>query len=385
MSAIVAFDTSGWQRGSQRQSVGQTQWRSRRRGVWGAAWGGLACLMVVCLETVGLAAPRPPTEVVARDYPNDAGTAIEVQWGLSPDDVKGAKPKRVLRYDIQRRQQPPLTRAQIEAEAKRAKQEAENAKKGAKAKPPAEKVNPFEFRKIGEATSQATVYLDEKDCEREAFYFYRVAAVGLEGEASAFVETQEPVQPILQWFKRNRLSYGIILVTVCGCVLGSIAWAQSGRPMWFRKIPGLEAIDEAVGRATEMGKKCLFVTGVSDIDEVGTLAGLTMLSRVARVAAEYDCRVDVPTARSLVMTAARETVQASYLEAGRGDAYHEDDVHFVTDDQFGFAAAITGTMVREKPAACFYFGQFYAESLYLAETGNSVGAIQIAGTSESAQ
>ena len=37
-------------------------------------------------------------------------------------------------------------------------------------------------------------------------------------------------------------------------------------------------------------------------------------------------------------------------------------------------------MLREKPAAIFLQGTFYAESLILAETGNSVGAIQIAGT-----
>ncbi len=42
-------------------------------------------------------------------------------------------------------------------------------------------------------------------------------------------------------------------------------------------------------------------------------------------------------------------------------------------------------MVREKPAACFYMGCFFAESLILAETGNSIGAIQIAGTAMPSQ
>ena len=42
-------------------------------------------------------------------------------------------------------------------------------------------------------------------------------------------------------------------------------------------------------------------------------------------------------------------------------------------------------MEREKPAACFYLGKFYAESLMLAETGNSIGAIQIAGTGSPSQ
>jgi hypothetical protein len=42
-------------------------------------------------------------------------------------------------------------------------------------------------------------------------------------------------------------------------------------------------------------------------------------------------------------------------------------------------------MARKKPAACFYFGCFFAESLILAENGNAVGAIQVAGTAETAQ
>ena len=42
-------------------------------------------------------------------------------------------------------------------------------------------------------------------------------------------------------------------------------------------------------------------------------------------------------------------------------------------------------MVREKPAACIYMGAFYAESLILAETGNHIGAIQVAGTAMPSQ
>jgi hypothetical protein len=60
-------------------------------------------------------------------------------------------------------------------------------------------------------------------------------------------------------------------------------------------------------------------------------------------------------------------------------------VYYLTDDQFGYAAALDGIMVREKPATIFMQGSFYAESLVLAETGNSVGAIQIAGTAQASQ
>jgi hypothetical protein len=93
----------------------------------------------------------------------------------------------------------------------------------------------------------------------------------------------------------------------------------------------------------------------------------------------------MPVARSLVMTAARETIKASYMAAGRPDAYSDDMVNYVTDEQFGYVAAVDGIMVREKPATIFLLGAFFAESLILAETGNSVGAIQIAGTARPAQ
>jgi hypothetical protein len=87
----------------------------------------------------------------------------------------------------------------------------------------------------------------------------------------------------------------------------------------------------------------------------------------------------------MVMTAARETVQAACLSAGRPDAYVEDDIYYLTDEQFGYVAGVTGKMVRDKPAACFYMGSFFAESLLLAETGNAIGAIQVAGTAQPSQ
>ena len=85
------------------------------------------------------------------------------------------------------------------------------------------------------------------------------------------------------------------------------------------------------------------------------------------------------------MTAARETVQASFLTAGRPESYNQDLIYYVTDEQFGYVAYVQGMMVREKPAACFYMGAFFAESLILAETGNTIGAIQVAGTAMPAQ
>ena len=177
----------------------------------------------------------------------------------------------------------------------------------------------------------------------------------------------------------------VILALLCGVVLAFILWARSGKVLKIRTIAGLAAVDEAVGRATEMGRPMLYVNGILDMDDLQTVAGVTVLGHVAKTAAEYDARIEIPTARSLVMSAARETVEASYLTAGRSDAYNPDLIYYVTDEQFGYTAYVSGLIVRDRPAACFYMGAFFAESLILAETGNSVGAIQIAGTAMPSQ
>ena len=188
-----------------------------------------------------------------------------------------------------------------------------------------------------------------------------------------------------QWFHLQRINVFIGVIILCGFILYYIAQAKAGKKLFIRKIAGLDAVDEAVGRATEMGRKIYFIPGTQDMDNVQTIAGVTILGRVAEVAATYETWLEVPVSRSLVLVTAKEIVKEAYSKVGRPDAFQEDQVHYLTDDQFGYAAGVDGMVVREKPATIFYMGAFYAESLILAETGNSIGAIQIAGTAMPSQ
>jgi len=175
----------------------------------------------------------------------------------------------------------------------------------------------------------------------------------------------------------------ILLVSIT--IYYYIDQARSGEEIYLRKIPGLKAFEEAVGRATEMGKSVLFVPGIMDLDQVETVTGLNLLGHVAEYTAQYETSLNVPVSRSIVMEAGREICREAYLKSGRPDLYYDDMVHYISDEQFAYAAGVNGIMEREKPAACFYLGKFYAESLILAETGNSIGAIQIAGTGSPSQ
>src|SRR5262245_12445265 len=172
---------------------------------------------------------------------------------------------------------------------------------------------------------------------------------------------------------------------MCGAVLALIFMARRGMRMRVRQIAGLSSVDDAVGRATEMGRPCLFVPGILDMNDIQSIAAVTILERVGKTVAEYDAHIEVPTSKGLVMIAGREALQAAYSTAGRRENYSADDVYYVTEEQFAYVGHLQGVMARQKPAACFYFGGFFAESLVLAETGNGIGAIQIAGTAQPQQ
>jgi len=178
-------------------------------------------------------------------------------------------------------------------------------------------------------------------------------------------------------FKLNNLLFSLIF---SGIVIVFIQMARRNPDLFIRKIAGLDAVEEAIGRATEMGRSVFFVHGLTGVGSLSTIAALNILGRVARRSAEYDTRVKVMNRDPIVMAVSQEVVKQSYTEAGRPDAYNDDDVALAASDQFSYVAAVGGRMVRERPAAIFLMGYFYAESLLLAETGASTGAIQIAGT-----
>ena len=182
----------------------------------------------------------------------------------------------------------------------------------------------------------------------------------------------------------NELTF-VSIVLSCLIIELFIQKAKNGENIYMRPIPAMKAMEEAVGRATEMGNSVLYVPGISGLDEIDTISGVVILGHVAGMTAEYEANLHVPCCVPIVMEAAKESCKEAYLKKGRPDLYNENMVHYVTDDQFAYAAGVNGIMLREKPAAVFYQGKFYAESLLLAETGSSVGAIQIAGTGSSSQ
>jgi hypothetical protein len=233
------------------------------------------------------------------------------------------------------------------------------------------------FERIGEAFSSETLFLDTHVVYHRE-YFYEVT--GMQDSVKVISNVAGPVRSSAQFFNTDRINMALCIAILFTAIIIYINRARRGQKLFVRKIPALVAIDEAIGRATEMGRPVLYVPGIMDIDEPETIASMSILARVAERAAEYGTTLYVPNCHAMTMSMAYQIVKESAARVGRPDWFVGDNVRYITDDQFGYVSAVSGIMVREKTATNFYLGKFYAESLILAETGHSTNAIQIAGT-----
>ena len=178
--------------------------------------------------------------------------------------------------------------------------------------------------------------------------------------------------------------FGIALTLVLvAFVLFNIVRANRGATLFIRRIAGLNAIDEAVGRATELGKPILMVPGLTASSvNAKSMQAINIFAHVAKVAAGFSNPILMCCYNASILAVAQETIRDVYQREGVPEKFNPDAIRFVSDRQFAFAAGVAGLMLREQAAACFYMGEFYAESLILAETGNSLGAIQVASSTE---
>ena len=299
-------------------------------------------IIAFCIFTAGVYAQENPiapiTSLTVKDTPNDDGKSITIKWELSKDD------DRVSRYVIMR-SSPGIGN----------------------------------FEDVGSVPARTNLFVDESDLVTGDPYYYMIKSVDKDGN-SVYSSIFGPVKSIAQWFNWDYKFIGIAVIIFSGIIIYCIYHARHGRDFFIRRIAGVEAVDDAIGRATEMGRPILYLTGLGGVSSVSTLAGLNILSRVARRAAEYDTPILLPANDSCVMVVEREIVKGAHIDARRPDTYKEENIYFVSEDQFPYVAAVNGVMTRERPAAIFYMGTFFAESLIMAETGNSIGAIQIAGT-----
>lgn len=156
----------------------------------------------------------------------------------------------------------------------------------------------------------------------------------------------------------------------------------------IKKIAAIDALDEAVGRAAEMGRPVHFSTGggnLSDDAAMQTVAGLSILRALAQKTAQYNvglvCTIYAPEVQALT----EDIVRTAYVAEGKADRYTPNMVRFISDQQGAYMAGTCSVLANEKVAASILAGAWFYEAWPVAETGALLGAFQIGGTARMAQ
>lgn len=157
-------------------------------------------------------------------------------------------------------------------------------------------------------------------------------------------------------------------------------YIKTKKMVHIRRVPGLDAIEEAVGRSAEMGKPVICSFGIGGFT-YWTLAGLAILSHVARLSAKTGSRLIVPTGGGdqalIVRPVAEEIVKTAYTLEGVEDQYNPDDLPFYSGQQYAYIGGYVGVMQRVRPGSVIMTGSHASEAMNIAETSNAVGAITI--------
>jgi len=301
-----------------------------------------------------------PPRVKVADTPDDWGTSLDLTWTEASPIAK------VETYEIWRREGEPPALGTPTA----APDSVDMILKAAG------------WALVDSAGMTDTTYADT-GLDGGTQYTYIVAASF--GTSKVTSAPTPPMGPKRQYLRSTTVNILVAVFVFMALVVYLVERARRGATLFIRRIAGLEAVEEAVGRATEMGRPILYCPGLDPMDEVATVAAIDILGQVAKKAGEYETKLVCPNRDPIVMAVAQQVVRESYASVGKPHLYQDENVYYVTFSQFGYAAAVAGYMVRERPATNFFMGKFYAESLVLAETGNATGAIQIAGTDSDAQ
>jgi len=152
---------------------------------------------------------------------------------------------------------------------------------------------------------------------------------------------------------------------------------------YIRHIVGLDAIEEIIGRATEMGKPIHLSPGVYAGFGPGyagpTVAALSIFSYVSSLAASKKVPILASVNDASSYAAIDEAVRLACESACSPESYRPENIQYYAYGE-ALLTGVFGTMTRMKPAGNFLIGPFGWDAVVQGELGAYANAMQLGGT-----
>ena len=176
-----------------------------------------------------------------------------------------------------------------------------------------------------------------------------------------------------------------IIFVIYLAIMFYFVWrGRKGDKVELRKIPAIDAIDEAVSRAVELGRGVHWTEGhpraskLYDAYGVYLVASLAFLAKIATSCAEKGARLLLSVGHPELYPIVKDLTQTAYNMAGHPEAYVESDIELMPE--YSYLAAVLGRITREHPAAHIQIGYFWGQdSVAVPEVAQGEGCFSING------
>ena len=183
----------------------------------------------------------------------------------------------------------------------------------------------------------------------------------------------------------GRISELVLLITLISVTYISIRQSLTGKTREIRKLAGIDAMTEAIGRSTELGRPLMMILrGNLDSDEGGpnAMAAYGVLGFIARQAAKHDLPLRIATDQGSHIPLITASLEEAYRLEERPDRIPTipESIWYLSSHTLAFAGGAIALLEEFKPGANFIMGYVEGDALILAESGVKIGAMQVAGT-----
>jgi hypothetical protein len=176
---------------------------------------------------------------------------------------------------------------------------------------------------------------------------------------------------------------GFVLATIAVALAYTMLASKSGKVFELRKLPAIEALEEAVGRAVEMGGPVHWCMGTGRGRPLTRVAGsatasFLILQRLAHLCAKLGARLLPTVGQAEAITVVDSICSEAYLAENQPDGWDAENIGFYPDA--AYKIGVPGRLSKEEVKSNIMVGTFVSEAIIIAETGAGVGAFQIGGT-----
>jgi hypothetical protein len=181
------------------------------------------------------------------------------------------------------------------------------------------------------------------------------------------------------WIEGRLMGLVLVVLTLIFMVYFQRRTSE-GKVYPIRRLPQMDAVNEAISKSVEMGRPVLVTYGYRDAVDPAIMVGLELVKYASKTISEMGGEVILGIGPTQTMPLAIDNYKDGCTEAGRPDLFNMDNVYYLTHEQRAFISGIWGLLESRKPGAYLGMGWYWVDAIHVGIGVRRAGIMGIGGT-----